>query len=54
MSKDDDSRPVAKVNSKDDVDHRDPDGQIRKGVQKLLKESGREDDLLILNFLHRK
>jgi hypothetical protein len=46
---------IANVDSEDDVfDHRDPDGEIRKGVQKLLKESGREDDLLVLSYLQGK
>jgi hypothetical protein len=46
---------VANVDSEDDAfDHRDPDGEIRKGVQKLLKESDREDDLLVLSYLQGK
>ena len=53
MNTDNNSVPVvAKVDSESDVfDHRDHDGQILKATQKFLKESGREDDLLILNFL---
>lgn len=55
MNTDNDSTPVAKVDSEDDVfDHLDPDGKILKGTQKLLKESGREDDFLALNFLQGK
>lgn len=52
MSTDYDSTPVNIENY--GFDHLDSDGKIRKGVQKLLKESCREDDLLILNFLQGK
>ena len=55
MSTDNDSPPIAKVDSQNNFfDHRDPEGKICTGIKKLLKENDREDDLLILSYLQGK